>query len=46
MPLSGEVLTRRTDGQRGVQHTFLLAQVIRELLNFSGRSTDKNHFGT
>jgi hypothetical protein len=44
--LSGEMLACRTDGQCRVKYTFLLAQVVSKLLNFSGRRTDKDHFGT
>src|SRR5215831_4408214 len=42
---SGEVLACRADGQRGVQDTLLLPQVIGEPLNFRGRSANEDHFG-
>ena len=43
---SGEVLTRGADGQGGVQHTFLLPQVIGQLLNLCRRSANEDHLGT
>jgi len=41
--MSGEVFTRGANGQGGVQHTFLLSQVVGQLLDLCRRSANEDH---